>query len=90
MNIKGIITQVQERKATNKAGQPVVYRDVFIGDSNTDPATRFPGELVLRPLDEEFQTHKMAEGVKLDLYIRQVLEVRNGLPVIRAYIRPLK
>lgn len=87
MKIEGIVSQVTERKSTSKMGLPVVYRDVFLIDGNPDAATRYPGEIVVRPTDDEFNSQNMKEGAKLTLHIRQILEVRNGLPVCRAVIK---
>lgn len=84
MTLNAIISQVKETPRVNKLGQQVVYRDVFLADTNTDFQTRYPGEVVIRPEEKEFQDLKMAEGVKLIVHIKQVLEVRNGLPVVRA------
>jgi hypothetical protein len=87
MKIDGIVSQVTERKGTTKQGAPVVYRDVFLIDANPDVATRYPGELVIRPTDDEFTCQNMKEGAKITLFVRQILEVRNGLPVCRAVVK---
>jgi hypothetical protein len=87
MKIEGIVSQVTERKGTTKQGSPVVYRDVFLIDANPDVATRYPGEIVIRPTDDEFSSQNMKEGAKITLFVRQILEVRNGLPVCRALVK---
>lgn len=90
MILTGIVTQVQERKTTNAKGLPVTYRDVFISDANPDPMSRFTSEIVIRPTEEENTQWKFAAGVKLSVSLRQILEVRNGLPVVRAVLSAAK
>lgn len=88
MNMRAIVTQVQERKSTTKAGAPITYRDVFLADTNPDIRTRYPAEIVIRPNQEEYDQYKISEGSEHHIFIRQVLELRNGLPVCRVAIKP--
>ena len=88
MILNAFISQVKSKAAVTKGGQSVVYHDVFLQDASSDMATRFPGEIVIRPDDEQFKALSMAEGVKLTVYIKQILELRNGLPVVRANLKP--
>lgn len=90
MKMTGIVSQVRVTPSKNKAGQDVNYFDVFVCDMNTNPLERYPGEILLKPTAAEMDSLGIAEGKVLDLAIRGIGELRNGVPVCRCNIKPVE
>ena len=90
MKFIGQVTEVKEARSQTKAGVPVTYRDVYIADTEASPLARFAGEVVIRPNEGEWQQQSMKRGDKFTVNVLQVLELRSGNPVVRAFLEPAK
>lgn len=86
MTFKGVVTQVRTQKATTQKGQAVTYRDVFLAELEANPMKRLQSEVCIRPNDDEALRFDFSEGKEFDIFVLQVLEVRNGVPVVRARV----
>lgn len=81
MKIEAQITQVTSREYTRGNGTKTTYFDAFALDAEPDPMKRFPGQIQLKPTEEEIKRLNIAEGARFTLHIMQIQEVRNGVPI---------
>lgn len=89
LKFQATIAQVTSRKVTNGKGQNVTYYSAFALDNEPNPLLRFPGQVEFQPNEEEIKTLNICEGAQFDLSIMQVLNLRNGVPVVQAKLSPV-
>lgn len=90
LKFKAYIANVTSRKAQNAKGQPVTYYSAFALDMEPNPAMRYPGQVEFQPTEDEIKSLNIAEGAEFDLSIMQVLNLRNGVPVVQAKLAPVQ
>lgn len=91
MKIEAYINTVTPREYVRQNGTKTTYYDAFALDAEPDPTKRFPGQIHLKPTEEEIKRLSIAEGARFTLHIMQILEVRNGVPIMQVkYEAPAK
>lgn len=82
MRIEAQAVQVTSRPYTNQKGVTTTYYDAFWLDTEPDPMKRFPGQIQTKPSEDELKRLAICEGSRFTLHIMQVMELRNGVPIM--------
>lgn len=86
MTLKAEITRIKRRWHQGRE-----FIDVAFMDTNPVNREKFIGEINLfRPEPTDIQALNLNEGCTCTLKIQQVMEIRNGAPVVRAQIQDVK
>ncbi len=83
MKIEAVVVQMTARKYTNMKGVENTYYDAFLMDAEPNPMNRFPGQVQIKPTADDVKTHDLCEGRTVTAHIMQVLELRNGIPIMQ-------
>lgn len=81
-----VITGFKTRQYQSK-GETRTAHDLFVADADANPVTRMASEMILVLGDDEYtKLGKTPEGQVLKASLKQFVEMRNGLPKVRAAV----
>lgn len=67
MKIEAVAVQVTSRPYQRQNGTTQTYYDAFFMNAEADPMKRFPGQIQVKPTEEEIKRLSIAEGARFIL-----------------------